>query len=166
MKRKQRAESVDVVDSRVISAVLAAASDKKYKMRRGTFTLTLDNERDHATFDAPPEAQFVCCAVGAGLLYAGVPRSEFTCLSACAAFAKTYGVSKLYAIGVSDGFEGGTGITDGYELAEGHVPEGDPYVARAWYLEHDDYRRGFDVGLAIAEETGFLPVKMLPERSE
>lgn len=44
-----------------------------------------------------------CCAVGAGVLYAGVRGLEEDL--ACVAFAEHYNVSLDYALGVSDGFE-------------------------------------------------------------
>jgi hypothetical protein len=68
-----------------------------------------------------------CCAVGAGLLYAGITRT----MNVLSTFAKAHGVARDYGSGVSAGFEGLDGTT---RPMPGYLPV--------------DYERGVAVGVA------------------
>lgn len=109
-------------DSLILTAVLTAS--ETYVVVRGAFVATDMDEN------------VCCCAVGAGLLYAGISREAFQDGDACHTFAEHYDVSHNYAVGLSDGFEGAIGKTESSTL----------------YRRDDDYDRGFSVGEAIARE--------------
>lgn len=78
-----------------------------------------------------------CCAVGAGILYAGIQASRQTSI---VTFARVHGVSPVYACGVSDGFEDNVGTTNMRIVA---------YNSRE--SESEDYLRGWAVGEAAFE---------------
>ncbi len=69
-----------------------------------------------------------CCAVGAGVVFAGVKFNN-SGESALSKFAELHGVTYNYAIGVSDGFEYPLDLEPGCSQSA-------------------DYMRGFDVGRA------------------
>jgi hypothetical protein len=82
-------------DEQILGAIVAGA--QKGELRQGSFGLP---HECYGQDPRPPRGP--CCAVGCGMLFNGVPGvSEH----ATEAFAEYYGVSNLYACGVSDGFE-------------------------------------------------------------
>lgn len=79
-----------------------------------------------------------CCAVGAGIIFAGLPINDQT---APETFAGIHGVSVAYANGVSDGFEALTGSGGD----SGHLYEDGNDMTNT---DADSYERGYAVGVA------------------
>lgn len=112
----------DEKDSMILGAILSAGDE--YRIRRGMFV------------SAEAFTQYACCAIGAGVLYAGIPPEEIVGSSAISQFMAKYAVSENYAIGVSDGFEGpGGGVCYG-----------------VYSSSSPDYLRGYAVGEIVARE--------------
>lgn len=121
-------------DEQIVAAILAQATEKdRVRVKRGPFQ-RLSGE------------VIRCCAVGAGLLYRGVrlmPGHD-----AIEAFAALYEVPYNCAEGISDGFEGSIGMTNGQDswndrIDVGEIDEDEP-----------DYVRGWTIGAAIANALG------------
>lgn len=125
-------------DEQILAAILSLAASGTARVMRGQFFVEqYDAENDE-------HEVYACCAIGAGVLYKGLyggKRNNDD--TACDRFAKAYGVSKMFAYGVSDGFEEQRGITTGWDPLEdldgGYNDE-----------DEDEYNRGWAVGSAVA----------------
>lgn len=119
----------DLYDEQILAAIIAGA---KASGRAVGPAFSHDGVSGHLNgFGVGPlrSASGPVCAVGAGVLYAGIPASDSQ--DACAAFAKHYGCSEGYAAAVSYGFE----TTHGNDYSE----------------TDKEYLRGFAVGQAAFE---------------
>lgn len=116
-----------MTDEQILAAIVQAAmTDKRIAISSGGGFIRPREE----------DGNWACCAISAGALYAGCRPADLH-YSAVKAFAAKYGVSNQYAIGVSDGFEGECGITNGYGYSDKEQ-------------SHPDYIRGWAVGSAVA----------------
>lgn len=122
-------------DEQIICAVVALANDRDRKLSESQIRVKRGGFITAGLAGIP----YAACAVGAGLLYRGVDDGEGEALEK---FAALYDVSKNFAIGVSDGFEGDTSATIGWDPREDESLFDDPNVER-------DYERGWAVGSAI-----------------
>ena len=89
-------------------------------------------------FNISPESPYPSCAVGAGVLYAGLGCEDYS--DALQLFAKAHNVTRTYAAGVSDGFE--TNL-EGRILCVRYSAFNDVIETS------EDYKRGFAVGAAV-----------------
>lgn len=130
-------------DEQIIAAILAQATEKdRVRIKPGLF-------QRHYPVGSPARSVDVirCCAVGAGLLYRGVDISHRH-VDALEMFADLYEIPYNCAEGVSDGFEGSIGTTNGQDSWMDRVDDGE-------IDEQDyDYMRGWAIGAAIADILG------------
>ena len=81
-------------DELLVAKILTSAEAARYKLRPGeVFGITGHTGQ--------------CCALGAGILFAGIDSEEFMLnnMDAVGVFAKKYKVSRSFAHGVTNGFE-------------------------------------------------------------
>lgn len=130
---KNKAKSVGMADEEIVGHILAAAG-AGLKVERTACSATYSRSGF-----ASNEPDGPCCAIGAGLLYAGIERDQLH-TDTCETFAKKYGVSLACAIGISDGFEDRVGCTYSYE--KHHITN---------LCANKGYVRGFAIGNAVAE---------------
>lgn len=121
-------------DDEVLASILAgsALTQRPLEAGRGFFGTIGFEATEDAGDDGP------CCAIGAGVLYAGLDPNKVKRSGALRAFARHYDVSMDYAVGVSDGFEtNDAGFVGSVSRVKG--------VDKS----SSDYARGFAVGAAV-----------------
>lgn len=114
-------------DEQVLAAIIAGAKGDGRPVRRGDWGIYREYDYDTGVDKV---ASGPVCAVGAGCLFAGLRMIDG--VSATEEFAIAHGVSKEYACGVSDGFEG-----TAYENYDYYYPG-----------KQEEYERGVAVGVA------------------
>lgn len=134
MTRKEREK-----DEQVLAAILTAAATSGREVRPHFTRDGVDGS--HKGYGANVTGP--CCAVGAGVIYAGLEvRDGFVNgeVAAIAAFAKAHDVSTYYSHGVSAGFENLSSYRDQYSadvMARGRTEQ-----------QILDFARGYAVGEA------------------
>jgi hypothetical protein len=96
-------------DELILAAIIAGGVASGRKVMPATTGSRPAQEGHTNSFgvSAWADPQGPCCAVGAGILYAGIDPETVSRIGSCSSFADAYGVSYGFASGVSDGFEGG-----------------------------------------------------------
>ena len=129
-KKGDKPSELDLRDERILAEIIAWAEQHEQALGFAVFggsvfvTRKQDQWRE-ADLDGP------CCAVGAAILSRGFSADDhYAAGGSLGLFAKRYGVSVLYASGVSAGFES---------------------VDPAAFGDDEDYARGLSVGIAARE---------------